>query len=151
MIYRQRRLPFAQRQQSHKRVSLRLHDRFSQFSESWLKEHASKTMVKQIEDWLVGNSRDGQKLCRTHVSQVKAEETTPYHPFRRFSVAYPLPTTTSSSATLSSVATSSSSSSSQGHSLGQQQQQQHPRSQLLSSAPSSHGSYALTGSGKTTS
>uniref|UniRef100_A0A3Q3A3J1 Paired amphipathic helix protein Sin3a n=1 Tax=Kryptolebias marmoratus TaxID=37003 RepID=A0A3Q3A3J1_KRYMA len=63
--YMYRRTALMRAQQSHERVSTRLHERFQAWVEAWLKENVPRDMSAETNRWLMGEGRDGLLPCTT--------------------------------------------------------------------------------------
>uniref|UniRef100_A0A1A8J9P3 Paired amphipathic helix protein Sin3a n=2 Tax=Nothobranchius kuhntae TaxID=321403 RepID=A0A1A8J9P3_NOTKU len=63
--YMYRRTALMRAQQSHERVSTRLHKRFQAWLETWIKENVTRDMSADTNKWLMGEGRDGLLPCCT--------------------------------------------------------------------------------------
>lgn len=77
-IYNRRALRRAQ--QSHRKVSQRMHRSFSKWHQGWLDRNVSSEQSSTCEDWLLGLGYE----CTTNCIQVQDCSRPPYRPFRRF-------------------------------------------------------------------
>lgn len=77
-IYNRRALRRAQ--QSHRKVSQRMHRSFGQWHQGWLDRSVSSEQSSMCEDWLLGLGYE----CTTNCIQVQDCSRPPYRPFRRF-------------------------------------------------------------------
>uniref|UniRef100_A0A8C2CDB8 Paired amphipathic helix protein Sin3a n=1 Tax=Cyprinus carpio TaxID=7962 RepID=A0A8C2CDB8_CYPCA len=63
--YMYRRTALLRAQQSHERVSTRLHQRFHAWTQRWVKEHVTRDMAAETSRWLMGEGREGLVPCST--------------------------------------------------------------------------------------
>ncbi|XP_077324912.1 paired amphipathic helix protein Sin3a isoform X3 [Lithobates pipiens] len=63
--YMYRRTALLRAQQSHERVSKRLHQRFQTWLNKWNMEHVSREMAADTRKWLLGEGVDGMVPCAT--------------------------------------------------------------------------------------
>ncbi|KAM6060832.1 paired amphipathic helix protein Sin3a isoform X2 [Aptenodytes patagonicus] len=63
--YMYRRTALLRAQQSHERVSKRLHQRFQAWVDKWTKEHVSREMAAETNKWLMGEGLEGLVPCTT--------------------------------------------------------------------------------------
>lgn len=77
-IYNRRALRRAQ--QSHRKVSQRMHRSFSKWHQGWLDKNVDSEQNNSCEDWLLGLDYE----CTTNCIQVQDCSRPPYRPFRRF-------------------------------------------------------------------
>ncbi|XP_052453133.1 paired amphipathic helix protein Sin3a [Carassius gibelio] len=63
--YMYRRTALLRAQQSHERVSTRLHQRFHTWTQRWVKEHVTRDMAAETSKWLMGERREGLVPCST--------------------------------------------------------------------------------------
>lgn len=77
-IYNRRALRRAQ--QSHRKVSQRMHRSFGKWHQGWLDRNVSSEQGSMCEDWLLGLGYE----CTTNCIQVQDCSRPPYRPFRRF-------------------------------------------------------------------
>ncbi|XP_053742174.1 SIN3 transcription regulator family member Aa isoform X1 [Synchiropus splendidus] len=63
--YMYRRTALMRANQSHERVSTRLHKRFQAWVDTWSKEHITRDMASETNKWLMGEGRDGLLSCST--------------------------------------------------------------------------------------
>ncbi|XP_052399874.1 paired amphipathic helix protein Sin3a [Carassius gibelio] len=63
--YMYRRTALLRAQQSHERVSTRLHQRFHAWTQRWAKEHVTRDMASETSRWLMGEGREGLVPCST--------------------------------------------------------------------------------------
>ncbi|KAH7945416.1 hypothetical protein HPB49_010724 [Dermacentor silvarum] len=77
-IYNRRALRRAQ--QSHRKVSQRMHHSFSKWHQGWLDKNVDSEQDRLCEDWLLGLGYE----CTTNCIQLPDCSRPPYRPFRRF-------------------------------------------------------------------
>ncbi|XP_067161296.1 paired amphipathic helix protein Sin3a isoform X3 [Apteryx mantelli] len=63
--YMYRRTALLRAQQSHERVSKRLHQRFQAWVDKWTKEHVTREMAAETSKWLMGEGLEGLVPCTT--------------------------------------------------------------------------------------
>ncbi|XP_073159550.1 paired amphipathic helix protein Sin3a isoform X7 [Lepidochelys kempii] len=63
--YMYRRTALLRAQQSHERVSKRLHQRFQAWVDKWTKEHVTREMAAETNKWLMGEGLEGLVPCTT--------------------------------------------------------------------------------------
>ncbi|XP_069480652.1 paired amphipathic helix protein Sin3a isoform X1 [Ambystoma mexicanum] len=63
--YMYRRTALLRAQQSHERVSKRLHQRFQAWLDRWSKEHVTRDMAAETSKWLMGEGLEGLVPCAT--------------------------------------------------------------------------------------
>ncbi|KAM8974419.1 paired amphipathic helix protein Sin3a isoform 2-T2 [Pelodytes ibericus] len=63
--YMYRRTALLRAQQSHERVSKRLHQRFQSWLSKWNLEHVSREMTSETRKWLMGEGVEGMVPCAT--------------------------------------------------------------------------------------
>uniref|UniRef100_A0A8C3VDG8 Paired amphipathic helix protein Sin3a n=1 Tax=Catharus ustulatus TaxID=91951 RepID=A0A8C3VDG8_CATUS len=63
--YMYRRTALLRAQQSHERVSKRLHQRFQAWVDKWTKEHVPREMAAETNKWLMGEGLEGLVPCTT--------------------------------------------------------------------------------------
>ncbi|XP_030042664.1 paired amphipathic helix protein Sin3a [Microcaecilia unicolor] len=63
--YMYRRTALLRAQQSHERVSKRLHQRFQAWVDKWTKEHVTHDMAAETNKWLMGEGLEGLVPCST--------------------------------------------------------------------------------------
>ncbi|XP_053898215.1 paired amphipathic helix protein Sin3a-like [Malaclemys terrapin pileata] len=63
--YMYRRTALLRAQQSHERVSKRLHQRFQAWVDKWTKEHVTREMAAETNKWLMGEELEGLVPCIT--------------------------------------------------------------------------------------
>ncbi|XP_037539186.1 SIN3 transcription regulator family member Aa [Nematolebias whitei] len=63
--YMYRRTALIRAQQSHERVSTRLHKRFQAWVDAWLEENVPRDMIADTNEWLMGEGWDGLLPCTT--------------------------------------------------------------------------------------
>ncbi|NXU44768.1 SIN3A protein, partial [Drymodes brunneopygia] len=63
--YMYRRTALLRAQQSHERVSKRLHQRFQAWVDKWTKEHVPREMAAETSKWLMGEGLEGLVPCTT--------------------------------------------------------------------------------------
>lgn len=73
--------------QSHKRVSLKLHDKFSSWIEGWREENLSEDQRSDCEAWLMGHG-DDVVACNTTREPRGDEDSTPYFSYNKYHVEY---------------------------------------------------------------
>lgn len=77
-IYNRRALRRAQ--QSHRKVSQRMHHNFNKWHQAWLDKNVDTEQNRLCEDWLLGLGYE----CTTNCIQFPDIARPPYRPFRRF-------------------------------------------------------------------
>lgn len=77
-LYNRRALRRAQ--QSHRKVSQRMHQSFNKWHQVWLEKNVDIEQNRLCEDWLLGLGYE----CTTNCIQLQDCSRPPYHPFRRF-------------------------------------------------------------------
>ncbi|XP_070619725.1 paired amphipathic helix protein Sin3a isoform X2 [Erythrolamprus reginae] len=63
--YMYRRTALLRAHQSHERVSKRLHQRFQAWVDRWTKEHITREMAAETNQWLMGEALEGLLPCTT--------------------------------------------------------------------------------------
>ncbi|XP_061180555.1 paired amphipathic helix protein Sin3a-like [Saccostrea echinata] len=71
--------------ESHKRVSLKLHDKFATWINRWREENLMENQKSACEDWLMGHTED-LVACTTTTESCGAEDATPYFTFNKYKV-----------------------------------------------------------------
>uniref|UniRef100_A0A8C1ZUU4 Paired amphipathic helix protein Sin3a n=1 Tax=Cyprinus carpio TaxID=7962 RepID=A0A8C1ZUU4_CYPCA len=82
--YMYRRTALLRAQQSHERVSTRLHQRFHAWTQRWVKEHVTRDMAAETSKWLMGERREGLVPCSTTCDP----ETLHYQRINKYRVQY---------------------------------------------------------------
>uniref|UniRef100_A0A8C2J240 Paired amphipathic helix protein Sin3a n=1 Tax=Cyprinus carpio TaxID=7962 RepID=A0A8C2J240_CYPCA len=82
--YMYRRTALLRAQQSHERVSTRLHQRFHAWTQRWVKEHVTRDMAAETSRWLMGEGREGLVPCSTTCDP----ETLHYQRINKYRVQY---------------------------------------------------------------
>lgn len=82
--------------ESHRKVSLNLHDKFDNWHSKWQKDNVTPEMVAQSEEWLMGQGED-IKPCKTHRDPKKNPGKAPYYEYNKYWVEYPEPRVPASS------------------------------------------------------
>ena len=71
--------------QSHKKVSLKLHEKFDRWLKNWNKDNVNEDMEKRCSDWLMGES-DDMKPCLTFKRDIVADTVSPYYTYSKYKV-----------------------------------------------------------------
>ncbi|XP_038622994.1 paired amphipathic helix protein Sin3a isoform X2 [Tachyglossus aculeatus] len=82
--YMYRRTALLRAQQSHERVSKRLHQRFQAWVDKWTKEHVTREMAAETSKWLMGEGLEGLVPCTTTC----ASETLHFVSIHKYRVKY---------------------------------------------------------------
>ncbi|XP_062620426.1 paired amphipathic helix protein Sin3a-like isoform X2 [Saccostrea cucullata] len=85
--YLYKRTALTKARESHKRVSLKLHDKFSTWINRWREENLTEDQKSVCEDWLMGRTED-LVACTTTKESCGAEDATPYFTFNKYKVEY---------------------------------------------------------------
>ncbi|KAL3886413.1 hypothetical protein ACJMK2_026411 [Sinanodonta woodiana] len=83
--YLYKRMALKRARESHKRVSLKLHDRFNKWARSWQKTNVTKEMDSKCFDWLIGKIGD-IKPSETFCRKVYQPDSPPYYEYNRYRV-----------------------------------------------------------------
>lgn len=85
--YLYKRTALTKARESHKRVSLKLHDKFSSWIEGWREENLSEDQQSDCEAWLMGHG-DDVVACTTTREPRGDEDSTPYFSYNKYRVEY---------------------------------------------------------------
>ena len=74
--------------QSHRRVSLNLHDKFDSWHSKWQKDNVTPEMASETDQWLMGEGED-IKPSKTHKEPKKNPAKAPYYEYYKYWTEYP--------------------------------------------------------------
>ncbi|KAK3597908.1 hypothetical protein CHS0354_042245 [Potamilus streckersoni] len=83
--YLYKRMALVRARESHKWVSLKLHERFNQWSRNWQKANVMKDMESKCFDWFMGKIRD-IKPSETICKKIYQPDSPPYYEYNRYKV-----------------------------------------------------------------
>ncbi|XP_069103169.1 paired amphipathic helix protein Sin3a-like isoform X1 [Argopecten irradians] len=85
--YLYKRTALKKAKESHKRVSLKLHDKFSSWVDKWRAQNVTVDMEKECDDWMMGRG-DDMRANETVCNKVCVEDTAPYYEYNQYRVTY---------------------------------------------------------------
>lgn len=83
--YLYKRMALQRAKESHKKVSLKLHEKFASWVSKWNKDHVTPEMEKMCSDWLMGDIED-LKPCITTKREIDNENAAPYYVYSKYKV-----------------------------------------------------------------
>ncbi|KAK2144293.1 hypothetical protein NP493_4262g00000 [Ridgeia piscesae] len=85
--YLYKRMALKRAKETHKKVSLRLHNKFQSWLDGWAQENVSTEQSKACTDWLMGDV-DGLKESTTKRVDLHPSERAPFCPYNKYTVVY---------------------------------------------------------------
>ncbi|XP_064596113.1 paired amphipathic helix protein Sin3b-like isoform X2 [Liolophura sinensis] len=90
--YLYKRLALKRAKESHKSVSLRLHNKFTNWVEKWKDAAVPAENVTACNQWLQGNPpQPDSKDCKTICAKINNPDKAPYYTYNKYRVEYPDP------------------------------------------------------------
>ncbi|XP_078328570.1 paired amphipathic helix protein Sin3a-like isoform X2 [Crassostrea virginica] len=85
--YLYKRTALTKARESHKRVSLKLHDKFTTWIENWRQENLTDDQREAATEWLMGRTAD-LVACTTTTESCGGPDATPYFSYNKYRVEY---------------------------------------------------------------
>ncbi|XP_067652996.1 paired amphipathic helix protein Sin3a-like isoform X1 [Haliotis asinina] len=85
--YLYKRMALQRARESHKRVSLKLHEKFMIWVNKWRKENVSPELETLSSQWMMGKGED-MRPCKTTCAKTYYPDRAPYYQYHRYSVDY---------------------------------------------------------------
>lgn len=83
--YLYKRMALKRARESHKKVSLKLHEKFAEWVRKWNKDNVTPEMENACSDWLMGDI-DDLKPCITTKREIDNENASPYYVYSKYRV-----------------------------------------------------------------
>ncbi|ESO95141.1 hypothetical protein LOTGIDRAFT_232221 [Lottia gigantea] len=85
--YLYKRMALKKARESHKRVSLKLHEKFMRKVDKWRRENVSSELETNCSQWLLGKG-EGLKACKTQCNKIYLPDKSPYYQYNKYTVEY---------------------------------------------------------------
>ncbi|XP_052786837.1 paired amphipathic helix protein Sin3a-like isoform X2 [Mya arenaria] len=85
--YLYKRMALNRARESHRRVSLKLHHKFSEWVEKWRKGHVTKDQESRCTKWLLGETGDNRPNVTTKV-EIDKPDKSPYYQYAKYRVKF---------------------------------------------------------------
>ncbi|XP_053386924.1 LOW QUALITY PROTEIN: paired amphipathic helix protein Sin3a-like [Mercenaria mercenaria] len=85
--YLYKRMALKRARESHQKVSLKLHNKFSSWVEKWRKGNVTKEMEAKCNKWLMGET-DNNRPCETSKREIDIPEKSPYYKYYKYKVQF---------------------------------------------------------------